>query len=122
MARGQRCGDTASPVRRLQYSVRSFARTPTVATALVITIAIGVGSNAAVYGFMRGLIAHAMPGATSGVYALFTREHGRDVTPLSYNDFRWIESHVRDFEWLGAAREFQSTSRPITKRFYRLPR
>ena len=96
-------------MRSLQYSARSFARSPTVATALVITIAVGVGSNAAVYGFARGLVAREMPGTTLGVYSLFARETGREVTPLSFNDFRWLESHVRDFEWLGAARELQST-------------
>ena len=96
-------------VRSLHYSARSFARTPTVATALVLTIAIGVGSNAAVYGFMRGLVAPAMPDAARGVYSVFTREAGREVTPLSPNDFRSLQSNVRDFEWLGAAREFQST-------------
>jgi ABC-type lipoprotein release transport system permease subunit len=76
---------------------------------LVITIAVGVGSNAAVYGFMRGLIAPEMPATTLGVYSVFKRDAGREVAPLSANDFRRLESDVRDFEWLGAAREVQST-------------
>ena len=96
-------------MRSLQYSARSFARSPTVATALVLTVAVGVGSNAAVYGFMRGLIARELPATAVGVYSLFAREGGQEVTPLSFNDFRWLEAQAREFEWLGFARQLQST-------------
>jgi ABC-type antimicrobial peptide transport system permease subunit len=45
----------------LRYSIRSFARTPLSAVALMLTIGLGVGGNAAVDGFIRGLssITHA---------------------------------------------------------------
>src|SRR5688500_8536003 len=39
----------------LRYSIRSFSRTPRLAIALVFTIALGIGSNAAIDGFARGL-------------------------------------------------------------------
>src|SRR6478672_4433714 len=39
----------------LRYSVRSFARAPGLTTTLILTIALGIGSNAAVVGFVRGL-------------------------------------------------------------------
>ena len=39
----------------LRYSIRSFARTPLSTIALVLTIGLGVGGNAAVDGFIRGL-------------------------------------------------------------------
>jgi hypothetical protein len=39
----------------LGYSIRSFARTPLSTVALVLTIGLGVGGNAAVDGFIRGL-------------------------------------------------------------------
>src|SRR5688572_12974884 len=39
----------------LRYSVRSFAHSPLSTVALVLTIGLGVGGNAAVDGFIRGL-------------------------------------------------------------------
>jgi hypothetical protein len=44
----------------LRHSIRSFARTPLSTVALVLTIGLGVGGNAAVDGFIRGL-ATVMP-------------------------------------------------------------
>ena len=44
-------------ISNVRYSVRSFARTPLSTVALVLTIGLGVGANAAVDGFIRGLSA-----------------------------------------------------------------
>jgi len=44
----------------LRYAARSLARSPGLTTTLLLTIALGIGSNAAVFGFIRGL---AAPGA-----------------------------------------------------------
>ena len=49
----------------LRYSARSLARTPGLTTTLLLTIAVGVGSNAAVFGFVRGLTLRDLPGGES---------------------------------------------------------
>ena len=41
----------------IRDSARSFARTPSLTAALLLTVALGLGSNAAVHGFIRGLAA-----------------------------------------------------------------
>ena len=93
----------------LRYSARSFARTPLITVALVATIAVGVGSNAAVQGFNRGLIGRDMPSVQiNGVVSLFAREANREVAPLSADDFLSLQGHTEIFAWLGAAREFQA--------------
>jgi predicted permease len=96
-------------VSTLRYSARSFARTPLITVALVATIAVGVGSNAAVQGFNRGLIARDMPSVeTEGVVSVFTRDANGEVAPLSADDIAALQRRTDAFEWLGAAREFQS--------------
>jgi ABC-type antimicrobial peptide transport system permease subunit len=45
----------------LRYSARSLARSPGLTTTLLLTIAVGVGSNAAVFGFVRGLTLRNLP-------------------------------------------------------------
>jgi hypothetical protein len=49
--------EMANFFRELRYSARSFARTPAWTLALVLTIALGIGSSASVDGFVRGLAA-----------------------------------------------------------------
>ena len=103
---------TAQPLSFLastfRYSARSFARTPLITAALVATIAVGVGSNAAVQGFNRGLIARDMPSVeTDGVVSVFARDADREVAPLSADELVSLQGRTDVFEWLGAAREFQ---------------
>jgi hypothetical protein len=38
----------------IRYSIRGLARTPGLTAALLVTIAIGIGGNAMVTGFIRG--------------------------------------------------------------------
>lgn len=45
----------------LRYSARGLARSPGLTTTLLLTIAVGVGSNAAVFGFVRGLTLRELP-------------------------------------------------------------
>ncbi|HEY3741059.1 MAG TPA: ABC transporter permease, partial [Bryobacteraceae bacterium] len=88
-------------------SIKSFARTPGVTVGLLLTIALGVGSNVAVQGFARGLTRNAAPMLdTERVVALFDRTSDR----LSYDAYLALRSQSRDFEWIGAARVSQSTA------------
>jgi len=94
----------------LRYSARSFARTPLITAALVATIAVGVGSNAAVQGFNRGLITRDMRSVeTDGVVSAFTRDANGEVAPLSADELAALQRRADVFEWLGAAREFQGS-------------
>ena len=45
----------------LRYSARTLARSPGLTTTLLLTIALGIGSNAAVFGFVRGLAMRDLP-------------------------------------------------------------
>jgi hypothetical protein len=63
----------------LQYSARSLMRTPGLALALLFSIAIGIGSNAVVYGFVQGLIASVLA-AAGGAHEL-GEPAGAAVTP-----------------------------------------
>src|SRR4051812_7081957 len=57
----------------LRYSARSLARSPILTITLLLTIALGVGSNAAIAGFVRGLVVHDLsigqPDRTSAAMA-----------------------------------------------------
>src|SRR3954470_19702104 len=93
----------------LRYSARSFARTPGSSAALALTIALGIGSNASVHGFVRGLVAHDSPLATApGLISIFAREGDRATGMVSYEDYLSLTERGQNiFEWLGAVRDSQ---------------
>ena len=45
----------------LRYSIRSLARSPAFSLTLVLSIAVGIGSNAVVFGFVNGLVSRRLP-------------------------------------------------------------
>src|SRR5437870_2478186 len=94
----------------LRYSARSLTRTPGLALTLLLTIALGIGSNASVHGFVRGLITRSLPLAgIDTIVSLFARDAHDAAGPLSYDGYLSLKRHLDAFEWLGAAREAQSS-------------
>jgi hypothetical protein len=90
----------------LRYSVRSLTRTPGLTVTLLLTIAIGIGSNASVVGFVRGLVTRDLPIAgLDRVVSLFARDAQDGFGPVSYESFLLLKAQSDAFEWLGAARQ-----------------
>jgi ABC-type lipoprotein release transport system permease subunit len=78
------------------------------ALALLVTVALGIGSNVAVHGFARGLVARDSPlTSVDRVVSLFGRDARGEGGPLSSDDFLSVKGHVEAFEWVGAAGESQ---------------
>ena len=90
----------------LRYSVRSLTRTPGLTLTLLLTIALGIGSNASVAGFVRGLTARNVPiPGIQQVVSVFARDAQDAFGPVSYETFLSLEAQRGTFDWLGAARE-----------------
>jgi predicted permease len=90
--------------------VRSFARTPGLSLALLGTIALGIGSNASVLGFVRGSLARSLPlPGIEGIVSLFARDSQNGFGPASYESYLSLQARRDAFELLGAARETQAT-------------
>ena len=91
-------------------SLRTFRRAPALTSALLLTIALGIGSNATVLGFIRGLVAREppLPGIES-IVSIFARDAQDAFGPVSFEEFLALQKHSKSFESLGAVRESQST-------------
>lgn len=80
-------------------------RTPGLSLALLLTIALGIGSNVSVLGFVRGLTRPDSPLASvDRIVSIFGQDAHREAGTLSYRDYLSLRSHLDKFEWLGAAR------------------
>lgn len=89
----------------IRYSARGFARTPSLSLALLLTIALGIGSNVAVDGFGRGLVRPDSPLTSIGrLVSVFGRDGHGEAGPLSFREFVSLRSHNDALEWAGAAR------------------
>jgi hypothetical protein len=78
---------------------------PALSLALLFTIALGVGSNASVYGFVQGLTqpSSLLRGADR-IVSIFRQGHHREVGPLSGNEYLLLKNRLDVFDWIGAAR------------------
>ena len=94
----------------LRYSARSLTRTPGLALTLLLTIALGIGSNAAVHGFVRGLLTRDLPlPGIDAIVSVYARDAKDAAGPLSYDGYRSLKERLDIFALLGAARELQGS-------------
>ena len=94
----------------LKYSIRSFLRAPALAAALLLTIAIGIGSNAAVLGFIRGLVGRDLPlTGIETIVSVFSRDDHDAFGPMSLDDVQALRApDATAFSAVGAVRESQA--------------
>ena len=91
-------------------SLKTFRRAPGLSLALLITIALGIGSNASVLGFIRGMVARELPlPRVESIVSIFARDDQGGFGPLSYEEVQALQTRSEPFEAVGAARELQST-------------
>ena len=90
----------------LKYSARSLIRAPGLAIALLLTIAIGVGSNAAVLGFVRGFVSRDIPLAgLDRLVSIYAREDDGGFGPLSHAEVDALAQTTPVFDRIGAIQE-----------------
>ncbi|MFC5865412.1 ABC transporter permease [Acidicapsa dinghuensis] len=90
---------------RIRSSARSFARAPGLSFALLLTIALGIGSNSAIYGFLQGLTHPASPlRGFDRIVSIFREDRFRDAGPLSASDYQMLKKSSGAFDWIGAVR------------------
>ena len=90
----------------VRYSLRSLARTPVWTAALVLTIALGIGSSASVQGFARGLLTTDLPIFAIGrVVTVFATDQNGASGPVPFEVFGALNTRRDIFESLGAIQE-----------------
>ena len=89
----------------IRSAVRSVSRARTLTTVLLISLGLGTGANAAVYGVVHALLFRAPAGMAdaSGLASIYTTQYdGRKFGPSSWSDVLSVSEGMSSFETLAA--------------------
>ena len=92
----------ATLVQDVRYAVRSSGRTPGFAAAAIITLALGIGANTAIFSLMNAVLFRTLPVAAPEDLHFIALGAGNDL--LTSSNYLWLESiRRRDDVFSGVA-------------------
>ena len=91
-------------VRDLQYGLRTLGKNPGYASIAVLTLALGVGANTAIFGVLRAVVLRDLPYHDASRIAVLWTKNIRQNLPdgSSYLNFRDWKTRSRTFEQMAA--------------------
>ena len=103
--RDQRAGEALDHfLRDVRYAVRSLRKSPGYAAAAILTLALGIGANTAIFSALEGVVWAPLPYREPDrlvMVALYNRSL-KYATDLSYPDFLDWQRNARSFEQIAA--------------------
>jgi predicted permease len=89
----------------LRFGWRVALKSPGFTLVAVLTLAIGIAANTAVYGWIDSVLLHPLPGVAGAdrVVAVETRTPNGEFIPLSYPDYLDYRDHLKLVSSIGAA-------------------
>jgi predicted permease len=73
----------------LRYTVRSLGRTPAFAVAVILTLALGIGANTAIFSLIEAVMLRTLPVNAPG--DLYFVAHGAGDRLDKWSNYRWLE-------------------------------
>ncbi len=89
----------------MSLAVRTLANRPTFALTVVVTLALGIGANAAVFSLVNGVLLAPLPYPEADrLVRIFERNSPTNTFPMSVADYQGIELRQRSLESVAALR------------------
>ncbi len=95
-------------MKDVRFGLKMLAKTPGVTAVILLTLAVGIGFNGAMFSLLNTIVLNEPPIEESArvVYVSSTNlAEGRDRMSVSYPDYRDLAAGARSFESLGAIRQ-----------------
>ena len=81
-------------MRDLRFAIRSLAATPIVTGVVVMSLALGIGANTAIFSLVNALVLRALPVREPGGLFLLTTATASSPSQFSYATFTQVRDHV----------------------------
>src|SRR5579864_2541125 len=89
----------------IRYGVRSLSKTPGLAVISILTLALGIGANTAMFSIVNGVLLQRLPyNEADRLLKLSTSMPQFQEASLSYPNFLDWQQRSRSFEWMAAYR------------------
>ncbi len=89
----------------LRYALRMFTRSPGFTAIAVLTLALGIGANTALFSVVNGLLLNPLAYQQSGkLVAIYEKTPGYDKAPIEYLNFLDWQRNSRSFASMAAYR------------------
>src|SRR5438045_4743513 len=95
-------------INDLKFALRQLAKAPGFAATAILTLAIGIGANTAIFSVVNAVLLKPLPWPNPGQLVAIgsqdTRERSVDLKSISFPDFRDFRDQVRSFRALAVLR------------------
>ena len=108
-----------------RYAARVLRRTPALTAVAVLTLALGIATTTAVFGWIDGMVLHPFRGATDdGRLAVLesVRAGGIEAPSISYADSRDFQDNLRSISGLMLNQKAPASIGDGEKRLFRMVR
>jgi putative ABC transport system permease protein len=82
----------------LSYSLRSLRKAPAFTAVAIITLALGVGANSAIFSVLNAVLLRPLPFSEAERVVNVAWDGSGYLQPLSSTKFQYWHDHIRSFE------------------------
>jgi predicted permease len=91
-------------VHTLRHALRTVTKTPWLSAVVILSLAIGIGTNTVIFSWLKAQIFEPLPGVAAPVWSLETKDDTGNYVATSWLEYRDLREMVSSFQGISAQR------------------